>query len=819
MLTPQEQYQYEIDSDNAAASAKLEQLRKDALEGDITLPRVQRFMAHAYHEVSLSLQAVQESKARGVGGKVRSWIKVLPLDVVTALSIRVCVRILSLKMSSSPVTLQSLAGQLGRAIELEVRIREAEKVNPMYMQRIHDQVRDRNTTDMDHLRGVYMNAYRQVMKEGVESRLSEAEIMQVGKFGVDACMEAGIVVQEKTWGSKGQLLIYTLSPEVWEYMTEYDAGDVRHFVDPGSRSMRCPPQDWTNLNDGGYYRARRKFALPLMSLRRVRKSERARLRQAFTAENMPMVFECANYLQSVPMTFHGPTLWAMTKVWQQGGGVLGVPTKNPPAIPPFPFADDFKATEANDSETSELSRWKRKAAEAYDAIREWRGRTLELSGFLRHSRTQGQDGAPRWFPVFLDTRGRWYYRGNPNPQGSDLAKAVLHLHRKKKLGVRGLFWLKVAVANAYGYDKARFVDRAAWTDQNWVAISRALDCPEDHPEVFGTDSPWCMFTAAWELREALSSPVPSEYMTGVPVHMDATCSGIQHFSAMLRDPVGGKFVNLYDDSFVGPKNDIYGEVGNNALKSIRADLESTDLEVRCMAQFWLEVGVSRTMAKKPVMTYVYGATLRGTAQYVLGLLEEEGITIPEHIPAFSTCVYLARKLFQGIGRTVPSAEFGMHWLRNVAKSMPKGKRMEWATPTGFLVQHDYQTFEEVRVELRSCGVRTMLVHEPSDGVRPTQMQNAIAPNFVHALDASHLTFTALDMKRKGLDMLGIHDSFGTHACDVDELHKSIREQFIRLYSGKHLLSEFLFDVGVPGEAPMMGALDLEKVRSSEFFFC
>lgn len=818
MLSPQEQYQYEVDSDNAAAAAKLEQLRKDALAGDITLPRAQRFMAHAYSEVSLSLQAVQESKARGVGGRVRGWIKALPLEVVTALSIRVCVRALSVRQSSKPVTLQSLAGQLGRSIEMEVRIREAEKVNPMYMQRIHDQIKDRKTTDMDHLRGVYMNAYRQVMKEGVESRLTEAEIMQIGKFGVEACMDAGMVVQDSTWGSKGRLLIYTLSQDVWEYLTQYDAGDVRHFVDPGTRSMQCPPQDWTNLNDGGYLSARRKFALPMMSLRRVRKSERQRLRESFTAEKMPAVFGCANYLQSIAHTVHAPTFEAMRRVWMAGGGSLGVPTKEPPPLPKFPFATDWKSSTATEAEVEVLGKWKRAAAAAHDDIREWRSRSQELGGFIRHTSVTAP-GEPMWLPVFTDTRGRWYYRGSPNPQGTDLAKAVLHFHERRPLGQRGLFWLKVAVASNFGFDKARFVDRAAWTDSQWHIIERALDAPEDHPEVFGNDAPWCMFTAAWELREALRSPSPWMYETGVPVHMDATCSGIQHFSALLRDPVGGKFVNLFDDSFVGPKNDIYGEVGNNALKAVRADLSSSDEDTKTLAEFWLAYGIARSMAKKPVMTYVYGATLRGTAQFILQELESESAVLPVGIQPFSVCLYLARKLFQGIGNTVPAAEYGMHWLKNVAKSMPKGKRMQWRTPTGFLVQHDYQDFEEVRVELRSCGVRTMLVHEPTDGIRPLQMQNAIAPNFVHALDASHLTFTALDMKTKGLCMVAIHDSFGTHPCDVDEMHRSIRDQFIILYSDKHILSEFLFDVGVHGESPLMGSLDLSWVRTSEFFFC
>ena len=99
------------------------------------------------------------------------------------------------------------------------------------------------------------------------------------------------------------------------------------------------------------------------------------------------------------------------------------------------------------------------------------------------------------------------------------------------------------------------------------------------------------------------------------------------------------------------------------------------------------------------------------------------------------------------------------------------------------------------------------------------MQNAIAPNFVHALDASHLTMTALAMKKLGLSMVGIHDSYGTHPSDVTAMHTCIRTSFVELYEGRNVLSDFLWEVNGIGSAPMRGTLDLRKVLDSEFFFC
>lgn len=110
------------------------------------------------------------------------------------------------------------------------------------------------------------------------------------------------------------------------------------------------------------------------------------------------------------------------------------------------------------------------------------------------------------------------------------------------------------------------------------------------------------------------------------------------------------------------------------------------------------------------------------------------------------------------------------------------------------------------------------VREWTEGTRAHSMQNAISPNFVHALDASHLTLVANSMHNANLSMVAIHDSFGTHACDVDTMHSIIRTEFVSLYSNKGILSNFLWDVGGVGEPPTLGTLDLTEILSSEFMF-
>lgn len=814
--TLDKQLQYEMDTDEVAAAARLEELRKAGASGDVDTPRAHAFISSLYAKVQTDIENAIAVPTRGFGGKFKGWMRAVPSDVAAVLAIRTCIELCTAANDRNKVvTIQRLAGKLGKMYELEVLIREAEKVNPLYMEKIHTQIKERETKSQSHIRKVYSVAYQRVMCGELDSRITDSESMHLGKFGVQACLNAGLIEQHTTTGRKGVMNHYTLARDVEDFLTEFDEHDVSRVVSRSSGAMMCPPEDWKELTGGGYLSSRRKIAYPLMGLGKVRKAERQRLRHEFTAEKMPLVFQCANYLQSIPMQIHAPTLAAIRKLWMSGGGVMGVPEKARPEKPAFPFPETWVKADATPDELAELLKWKRSATQFYDGLREWKGHNREISGFLK---VAAMHDGPIWFPVMMDTRGRWYYNGVPNPQGSDISKGCLHLAEKKPLGTRGLYWLRVSIANNSGFDKEQFDAREQWTRDHWDDICRALDCPEDYPEVWGTDAPWCVFSAAWELREALKLHFPETYETGVIVHMDATCSGLQHFSAMLRDPLGGRYVNLLP-SEGGAKEDIYTKVGNGAVEEVLAESTSPDPKVAKMASWWLEQGMPRDLAKKPVMTYVYGATLRGTVDHIDMVMTKRGISFPSDEVArpFDYQLYAAKKLFSGISKTVPAAEAAMVWLKSVSRMV--GVRMEWRAPTGFLVQHDYQDYDEVRIKLRSCGVTDIMVREANSGIQAVKMQNAIAPNFVHALDASHLTFTALEMQRQGLHMVGIHDSFGTHACDVDAMQTATRSEFVKMYQSVDVLGEFLWEVGGVGDKPQRGSLDLKLVNQSEYFFC
>jgi DNA-directed RNA polymerase len=108
--------------------------------------------------------------------------------------------------------------------------------------------------------------------------------------------------------------------------------------------------------------------------------------------------------------------------------------------------------------------------------------------------------------------------------------------------------------------------------------------------------------------------------------------------------------------------------------------------------------------------------------------------------------------------------------------------------------------------------------------------SALAPNLIHSLDATHLAMTALEMQNQGKSMMAVHDSYWTHASDLPDLSRILREQFVDLYTHYDPLSEiksqweeqFFMDLRRHGvrlpDPPERGNLDLTEVLKSDYFF-
>jgi DNA-directed RNA polymerase len=194
---------------------------------------------------------------------------------------------------------------------------------------------------------------------------------------------------------------------------------------------------------------------------------------------------------------------------------------------------------------------------------------------------------------------------------------------------------------------------------------------------------------------------------------------------------------------------------------------------------------------------------------------------------FEAATYLAPLVEQAIRATVTRAAEAMDWLKlSVRDIVVENNPVNWQTPDGFPVQHRYVKSNGKKFEVWFQGTRMQIqlrVDTKKQDLR--KQQSGIAPNYVHSMDACHLRMVVNRMAEEGITdaFAMIHDSFGVHASDVDELHYAIRDEFIRLYTEDQLTSfrnqqlNYMPTAEIP-ETPTPGSLDLEAIREADFFF-
>lgn len=728
---------------------------------------------------------------------------------------------------------------LGRALELEERALRLEEEHPLEVKR----VRDRENADSMHF---HMSMADLLRKFGIRREREAEDLQRMGTFVIVNMLAIGLVVQTKVVFSKGTVVNLTLHPDVQTQLTEIGVRDIAEVWDRSHSLMEVPPDPHKGVEGGGYLTAHRKALAPLLNMYKIRKSDRERVSETFKPESMPIVFDAVNYIQSIPFTFHSAVRSHQIALWERGDGSMGIPLPNPPEEPVRPPMADYRDKAnggKNKKEWSELTDavrdavmdFNRQVKEWREALLHWRTRRIEVGGVVR-----GMNGKDKvWCPTFVDTRGRVYYRGIPNPQSTDIGKGVLHFAEKLPLGPRGLFWLKVQFANSYGYDKTTFDDRVAWVDRNWETIEAALDDPASHEEVWG-DSPWCAFSAAWEIREAIRSGNPETYCTGQPVTLDATCSGLQHVSALLRDEYGGALVNLTPGDGV-QKCDIYTHVAHQTLKALEEEMhkpypeDATPKqrekirEDRAKAAWWVQQGITRKMAKKPVMTYCYSATPRSAGESVYtelvakyGKPSAENPWERQRGHGYKDAMWLGVRLHAQVEKEFPKAAEFMRYMQRLAAAAGD-RKITWISPSGFEAQQDYREMGIVTVKLSSLNrkfhVGVSGLGKELDTINPKTTKQSIAPNFIHSLDAAHIHLVAATAKKRGIPLLCIHDCIGMHPSNVDEMSRIIRACFVAMYSEDRLQGAWQDICPDYAEPPQPGDLDIRKVLDSQFFFC
>lgn len=691
--------------------------------------------------------------------------------------------------------------------------------------------------------------YRQIYlknaieKCGFNNKKWQGKASEIGALGV-CLLDLGQITGYYVIESRPYVQDYIVATPIF---TEAWGRNEQHMLDLAFQTcpMVVPPAEWTALDDGGYYGKLSDF-YEFLRLRNPDTIFAKSYRQKLEQIDMPMVYKAVNSLQATAWTINKDVLSVVKACRERGyipcgkegkerGYVILLDESGSPALPP------------EDAPEEVWKEYKKKKAEWY-RLEKRRVSIQNRDNTIINTADEFSKYEKIYFPWNMDFRGRIYPIPSFSPQGDDLNKGLLLFADTPPCqDTKDIEYLAITGANLAGVDKVSYADRIQWVYDNEEYILASASDPMACQWWLHQDKKpvqLLAFCFEWAKAKAWIEAHGSivGFTTGLPYAQDGTCSGLQHFSAILRDPIGGKAVNLVPQD---KPNDIYAQVAEkvniilkqDALNGTADEWDDKKLKMKygtkTLAQIWLSRGVNRKVTKRPTMTLAYGARKQGFIDQILedtikADMDSQGNKCIFNISNRYACAqYMANLIWDAVGTTVVKAMEGMEWLHKCAKLVTKNANVvAWTTPLGLLLQQSYAKYESKAIQLRCAGKRYRIYvpHQVGD-IDKAKQTNGIAPNFIHSMDACHLQWTVclcVDAGVKHFTM--VHDSYGCPMSQVKTMYDIVRQTFIDMYTEHDVFEEFrqclqpLADKPLP-EPPKHGTLDLSIVKDSKYIFC
>lgn len=688
------------------------------------------------------------------------------------------------------------------------------------------------------------------------AKLLEIGVKASGCFELVERSYEDFLVKRDYKGNKSMLSVVPSEwlEKTWKHNTDLMSKYAHSFI-----PTIIPPKKWDSPYGGGYYGAFQGFA------NIIRKDTNSSIfakeyKQKLEQVDLTFIYKALNALQETPFKINKEILEVSEKIIATGGNLGGFPQTEPyEMLPQLP--EPYTEEELREHKKKQVAIIKRNQRRQSKALR-----ALMAVGTAKRFK----DYERIYFPHNMDYRGRCYpIPTSLSPQGDDITKALLVFAEPAPCKNEDDWkWLAIHGANLAGHDKISFAERIQWVEDNTLNIIASAEDPlgytwwskeaeNDYPMEF------LSFCFEWKrFKEWMSQHGTCvNFKSNIPIAFDGTCSGLQHFSALLRDEIGGHAVNLTPTDRV---QDIYSIVAEKVNKVLTKDAISgngddykkdkksgeyiLDFEgnkqikygTKTLAQQWLVYardkfgteGITRKVCKRSVMTLAYGSGLYGFKENLLeDIIKPYVQAHPDTHPFLSptqSAVYMADLIWNAVSTTVVKAVEGMKYLQQIAKLICKGSHVvTWTTPNGLPVQQEYMKVKQVTFQMRINGDRHRFYSQETTGdIDGKGQAQGIAPNYIHSMDACHLQRVVVASKEAGNSNFAmIHDSFGTDVAHAGELFRIIREQFVKLYDNQDHLQNFLDDVKylidtnekLP-EHPKFGNLEVKEVLNSDFCF-
>lgn len=303
-----------------------------------------------------------------------------------------------------------------------------------------------------------------------------------------------------------------------------------------------------------------------------------------------------------------------------------------------------------------------------------------------------------------------------------------------KLTERGLFWLKIDTVNTFGLDKLTHPQQLEWFAENIEPMFSDEDNLDSLYEgmIEKAESPF-------EFRQCLENYIM--YLDGRPVngmmYVDCSNQALQVYALTTGDLKTAQVCNLAGEP---ERKDGYQMLADSLNKSFTEPL------------------VTRSLAKKPMMTTLYGKqrAVEAIINDIAKDLESVDTTSPEFLDNMN-------EIFkESMIDIAPNAMKAMDVIQSL-NSEDIGTYY-WTLPDGFKVEYKVKVETEFQIDKVSKGGIRFHIEDKLTEFKPNKYNAGMAPNVIHSIDGYIIREL---IRRADYHFMGIHDAYGQHYNDVD----------------------------------------------------
>lgn len=526
--------------------------------------------------------------------------------------------------------------------------------------------------------------------------------------------------------------------------------------------MLVQPRPWEGLYGGGHLDNKSAVVVTPRPL------DLRYLEQADISAQLQVV----NALQQQQMAIDPWMVAVQREAWDANIRGLFPVQRNPLVTPsqPDPWADK-----------QEWADWHRKKQQAWLDQDVGKAQRMRIEEGLRQS--EAVAGRPVWFAYGLDFRGRVYSSNRyVTHQGPDHDKALVSFAHGEPCGERGFEWLLMAAAGHWGLGKAKWEERLDWGKQNLDRLTAVAEAPLDRLELWrGADDPWQLLQVARAVQQWLTDPTQP---IGCPVRLDQTCSGVGISAALVRDARLARLTNLTGST----RADIYQVVADRVTALLREEVELAGEVAARHALFWLDFGVDRSLAKRPVMSSIYGAHYQSLFDGLVAAIEErQGQADLRRVrqDVLNPVRYLVRILQGALKQEVGSCLALQKWLRDVSKAaVSRQQPVQWTTPMGWPMRLG----AELELSVASGTTLAAMPRQQSrrraglEGELSARATNrGITANAIHSFDAAFCQAIVSTAAAQQVQVLTNHDCFAAVPERAEWLHGELHRQLCEMF--------------------------------------